>query len=130
MSALPPEADIAGRQLDGRFVPLVDIGGHLNDRDKGEPWVDLTLLQSRSLQSRCDDRAGCDARRCAERHCRNLRNRETCGPKGCRDHDVRIERVIRLRFFLGKRRLGRTVRAFGGGCSDDKGGDCWNLNRC
>jgi hypothetical protein len=26
MSALPPKADIAGRQLNVRFVPLTDIG--------------------------------------------------------------------------------------------------------
>jgi hypothetical protein len=27
MSALPPKADIAGRQLDVRFVPKADIAG-------------------------------------------------------------------------------------------------------
>jgi hypothetical protein len=27
MSALPPKADIAGRQLDVRFVPITDIVG-------------------------------------------------------------------------------------------------------
>jgi hypothetical protein len=37
MSALPPKADIAGRQLDVRFVPIADIEtlfDHLVSRDK------------------------------------------------------------------------------------------------
>src|SRR6516162_6467274 len=64
--------------------------------------------------------------------CGKLRNRETCGLEGRRDHDVRVERVTPLPFFtLSKRSFGRTVRAFGGCSSDDKGAAVsWNLNRC
>ena len=96
---------------------------HLIVRDKGERCVELTLRQSRGLQGRRDDGAGCDARRRAERRWRNLRNRETCGSKGRRDCGVRIERVTRLPFFLSKGRLGRTEWQFGS-CPS------WNLNRC
>ena len=99
---------------------------------KGECWVELTLHQSGGLQGRRDDRAGCNARRCAGQRCGNLRNRETCGLEGRRNHDVRVERVTRLPFFtLIKRSFGRTVRAFGGCSSDDKGAAVsWNLNGC
>src|SRR6266478_713393 len=118
-----------------RRLPLGDIAGrslHYIVHGKGERWVELTLHQSGGLQGRRDDRAGCNARRCAGRRCGNLRNRETCGLEGRRDHDVRVERVTRLPFFtLIKRSFGRTVRAFGGCASRDKGvAVSWNLNRC
>ena len=83
--------DIAQLEEHVRFVPSGDIGGgftHLIVRDKGERCVELTLRQSRGLQGRRDDRAGCDARRRAKRRWRNLRNRETCGSKGRRDCGV------------------------------------------
>ena len=116
--------DIAQLEEHVRFVPSGDISGgftHLIVRDKGERCVELTLRQSRGLQGRRDDRAGCDARRRAKRRWRNLRNRETCGSKGRRDCGVGIERVTRLPFFLSKRMLGRTGWQFGSCSSDDKG---------
>src|SRR6266516_2612578 len=89
---------------------------------KGERWVELTLHQSGGLQGRRDDGARYNARRCAGRRCGNLRNRETCGLEGRRDHDVRVERVTRLPFFtFSKQSFGRTVQVFGGCSSDDKG---------
>jgi hypothetical protein len=79
---------------------------------QGERWVELTLHQSGGLQGRRDDRAGCNARHCAGRRCGNLRNRETCGLEGRRDHVVRVERVTRLPFFtLSKRSFGEAPNA-------------------
>src|SRR5436190_22062834 len=88
----------------------------------GTPCAELTLHQSGGLQGRRDDRAGCNARRCAGQRFGNLRNRETCGLEGRRDHVVRVERVTRLPFFtLSKRSFSRTMRSFGGCSSDDNG---------
>ena len=91
-----------------RRLPLGDIAGrslHYIVHGKGERWVELTLHQSGGLQGRRDDRAGCNARCCAGRRCGNLRNRETCGLEGRRDHDVRVERIALAELTEGKRRM-------------------------
>src|SRR6516164_3127597 len=132
ISALPPKADI---RVTHRHVCLGDIAGPSLPyivRGKGERWVESTPYQSGSLQGRRDDRAGRNARRRAGQRCGKLRNRETCGLEGCRDHGVRVDWVMRLPLFiLSEPGFGQTVHAFGGCSSDDKGAAVsWNLNGC
>jgi hypothetical protein len=49
MSALPPKADIAGRQLDVRFVPIADAPPLEGAQPRG-------LLRQASLFKSCKDR--------------------------------------------------------------------------
>src|SRR6516164_3136702 len=111
------------------FGPLGDIAGPSLPyivSGKGERWVELTPYQSGGLQGRHDDRAGRNVRRRAGRRCGKLRNRETGDLEGRGDHGIRVERVTRLPFFTLS--FGRTVHAFGGCFSDDKGAAVsWNL---
>jgi hypothetical protein len=56
MSALPPKADIAGRQLDVRFVPKADICAILFDHlvgDREQPGRHFDAKRARSLQVEC-----------------------------------------------------------------------------
>ena len=104
LTQLGPLGDIADRSL------------HYVVHGKGERWVELAPQQAGCFQGRRDDRAGCNARRCAGRRWGKLGNRETCDLEGPRDHGVRIERVIGLPLFtFGNRSFGRTVQAFDGG---------------
>ena len=47
MSALPPKADIADRQLNVRFVPLADIAATLRYVDHSAPIGFLSLPQEK-----------------------------------------------------------------------------------
>src|SRR4029077_9580503 len=103
-----------------------------SDKDAGRRtrWAELTLHEARGLQGRRDDRAGGNAR-LRVGGCRRgkLRNRETCGLEGGRDHDIGVEREMRLSVFTPRRQnFGRTVRAFGDCSSDGKGAVSWNLS--
>src|SRR4029077_20436206 len=101
------------------------------DAGRRTRWTELTLHEARGLQGRRDDRAWCNVRLRVGRPRRGkLRNRETCGLEGRRDHDIRVERETRLSFLTPRNQsFGRTVRAFGGCSSDDKGAVSWNLSR-
>src|SRR5690348_17033684 len=60
----------------------------------------LIRQPSGGLQCRRDDRAWCDARRCARSRRGNFRNRQACGSERCRDDNVWIERIIDLSLLI------------------------------